>query len=253
MTAAATPSELTAAEAAAAAKRPVGDLGMQFMADPLTRQAGQQLGLRGRPLYHLGRGGALGDVPAEVVVAAFAFFPPAVVAEHWATGRAVLEPAEAARAYAGMCNDWGRRALTGQAGLDRLDALLARVVAAADPAGLPLFAGWREVVLPEDPPGRVAQRLHVLREHRGAVHVAAVAAVGLDPLGAILAGPYGAANAAFFDWPEPYPDPAPYAPAWAAAEDLTAAAAARPYEILDPAERAELARLLQGLHAAVLG
>lgn len=244
---------LTARQAADRAKRPVGDLGMQFMADPLTRDAGRRLGLRGRPLYHLGRGGALGDVPVAVVVAAFGFFPAAVVAEHWAAGRAALEPAEAARAYAGMCNDWGRRALAGQAGLDRVDALLARVVAAADPAGLPLFAGWREVVLPEDPPGRVAQRLHVLREHRGAVHVAAVAAVGLDPLAAILAGPYGAANAAFFDWPEPYPDPAGHAGAWAAAEDLTGAAAARPYEVLDPAERAELARLLQGLHTAVLG
>jgi hypothetical protein len=78
---------VTPAETAAALKKPIGDLGMQFMSDPLTRAAGKAMGLRGRPLYHLGRGGALGDVPAEVVVAAFYFFPPEVVIENWNAGR----------------------------------------------------------------------------------------------------------------------------------------------------------------------
>ncbi len=244
---------MTPQDTARALKKPVGDLGMQFMADPLTREAGKALGLRGRPLYHLGRGGALGDVPADVVVAAFAFFPPAVVTEHWEAGRAVLAPAEAARAYAGMCNDWGRRTLTGKPGLERADELVGRVVDGAQCAGLPLFAGWRQVVVPSDVPGRLAQRLHVLREHRGAVHAAAVAAVGLDPLAAIMAGTYGAANATFFEWPEPFPDPEPYREAWAAAEELTSAAAATPYELLSAPERAELVALLTDLHAAVLG
>ena len=60
-------------------------------------------------------------------------------------------------------------------------------------------------------------------------------------------------NARFFDWPEPYPDPAPYRAGWQRAEDLTAAAAALPYQRLGPAERRELANLLIGLRTALLG
>ncbi|MEO6204252.1 MAG: hypothetical protein ABIO67_02555 [Mycobacteriales bacterium] len=244
---------MTPTETAARLKKPIGDLGMQFMADPLTREAGKQLGLRSRPLYHLGRGGALGEVSVEVVIAAFAFFPPQVVTEHWNAAREVMDGPECARAYAGMCNDWGRRAFTGQPGIGRADELLGTVIAAAQSAGLPLFAGWRQVVLPADVPGRLAQRLHVMREHRGAVHVAAVAAVGLDPLAAVVAGTYGVANATFFEWPEPYPDPDLHREAWAAAETLTAAAASSPYDVLTDAECDELVALLEGLHATVLG
>ena len=40
---------MTPQDTAAALKKPIGDLGMQFMADPLTRDAArEQLGLRGR-------------------------------------------------------------------------------------------------------------------------------------------------------------------------------------------------------------
>lgn len=49
------------------------------------------------------------------------------------------------------------------------------------------------------------------------------------------------------------PDPAPYQAGWQQAEDLTAAAAAVPYQRLEPAERRELVDLLVELHTAVLG
>lgn len=244
---------MTPAEAAAAVKEPILRLGEGFMISADTRAKGRELGLRSRPLYHLGRGGALGDVPAEVVIAAFAFFPPEVVTTAWEQGRAVMPPPAAARAYAALCNAWGREHLTGQPGIERTAELLERVVAYAEPAGLPLFAGWRALPLPDDVPGRLAQLLMVMREHRGAVHVAAVAAVGLGPLEAIVAGTYGAANATFFEWPEPYPDPAPHRARWDAAEDLTMAGAAPPYDALSPDERLELAGLLTSLHKAVLG
>lgn len=238
---------MTPFDTAAALKKPIGDLGMQFMMDPLTREAGKALGLRGRPLYHLGRGGALGDVPAEVVVAAFAFFPPAVVTEHWQAGRAVMSPPEGALAYAAMCNDWGRRNLE-VPGAGRALELLERVVDGAQALGLPLFAGWRALPRPADVPGRLAQVVNVMREHRGSVHACAVAAVGLGPLEAIMAGTYGAVNAKFFEWPEPWPQAGPYEPAWQQAEALTCAAAAPPYESLSAAERAELVALLTEIH-----
>jgi len=239
---------MTPQETAAALKKPIGDLGMQFMADPATREAGRALGLRGRPLYHLGRGGALGDVPAEVVVAAFAFFPPAVVIEHWNAGREVMSPPAGAVAYAGMCNDWGRRHLDLPVAARALE-LLERVVDGAEGAGLPLFVGWRLLPRPSDVPGRLAQVLNVMREHRGSVHACAVAAVGLGPLEAIMAGTYGAVNAKFFEWPEPWPDAAPHVADWNQAEQLTTAAAAPPYALLADEERAELVALLTEVHA----
>ena len=245
---------LTPAEAAAALSTPVNQLGAAFMMDKATRDRGKaELGLRGRPLYHLGRGGALGDVPADVVIAAFAFFPPEVVRIHWEDGRRTVAPLDAAAFYARCCADWGRAHLAGVADLDRAVELVERVVDGAEPAGLPLFVAWRLLSRPDDAPGRLALLINVLREHRGAVHVAAVAAVGLDPLAAVVSGSYGPDNARFFEWPEPWPDPAEHKARWDAAEDLTAASAGRAYDALSSAERAELVALVSAAHTAALG
>lgn len=237
---------LTPAQTAAAVKDAVGGWGFTFMSDAGVRARGKaELGLRGRPLYHLGRAGALGDVPVEVVVAAEAFFPADVVRKAWEEGRAVVEPLEAARAYAGYCSDLFRERHGDKPDLPRLAELLERVVDHASALGLPLFAGWRALPRPEDAAGRVGLLLIVLREHRGSVHAAAVAVMGLGPLEAILAGSYGEANATFFEWPEPYPDPEPFRARWDAAEDLTSAAAALPYDALDSTERTELVGLVE--------
>lgn len=237
--------ELTPAQAAAAVKDAVGGWGFAWMSDAGVRARGKsELGLRGRPLYHLGRGGALGDVPVDVVVSAEAFFPPAVVRAAWEEGRAVLVPYDAAVAYAGFCSDVFRSTYGDRPDLPRLVELLERVVDGAEGAGLPLFAGWRALPRPDDAAGRAGLLLNVLREHRGAVHAAACAAMGLGPLEAIMAGSYGEANARFFEWPEPYPDPAPYRGRWDAAEELTSAATGRAYDALDSAERSELVQLV---------
>jgi hypothetical protein len=239
---------LTPAQAAAALKKPFGDFGFAWMSDADLRARGKaELGLRGRPLYHLGRAGVLGDVPVEVVVAVEAFFPPEVVRRAWEEGRAVVEPLVAARFYAAGCADIARRRFPDDERTARAVALLERVVDEAQPAGLPLFAAGRLLERPDDAPGRFGVLVNLIREHRGAAHVAAVTAVGLHPLAAIMTGAYGEANARFFEWPEPYPDPAPYRARWDAAEDLTCAAAAPPYDALDAAERAELVALATAL------
>ncbi len=237
--------DLTAAQTAAALKDGVGGFGFSWMADDATRERGKaELGLRGRAWYHLGRAGVLGDAPWQVVHAVEAFFPAAVIQEHWQQGRALVEPGVAAAAYAACCADVGRARFADTADTRRAADLVATAVDSVDVVGQPLFAGWRALARPDDAPGRLALLLNVLREHRGSVHAAAVAAVGLGPLEAIVAGSYGAGNARFFQWPEPYPDPAPYRAAWQQAEDLTSAAAARPYETLRASERGELVDLL---------
>ena len=239
---------MTPEETAAAVKGTVLTLGGAWMLDGATRARAREVGLRSRPSYYCGRGGVLGDVPAEVVAATFAFFPFPVLRDAWEAGRAVMAPAQASAHYAQFCADWGRDHYAAVADAGRLADLVARVVDGAEPAGLPLFAGWRAMPRPADDAGRLNLLLHVLREHRGAVHVAAVAAIGLDPLGAVVAGPYQD-NAKFFEWPEPYPDPEPYRAAWAKAEELTAAGAAPAFGALTVDERIELVALLESLSA----
>ena len=240
--------ELTAAQCAAALKDGVGGFGFAWMASKEGRDRGKaELGLRGRPLYHLGRAGVLGDVTVETVVAVEAFFPPEVVRKAWEEGRALVEPAVAARFYAGVCADHARTVFPDGPQTARAADLVECCVDGASALGLPLFAGWRALPRPDDAPGRLGLLLNCLREHRGSVHAAAVAAVGLGPLEAIMAGSYGEANARFFEWPEPYPDPAPWRARWDAAEDLTSAAAALAYDPLTAAERGELVELLADL------
>lgn len=239
---------LTAPDTAAALKDLVGGFGFDWMVAPDVRaRAKAELGLRGRAMYHLGRGGALGDVPVEVVMAAEAFFPPEVVRTHWDEGRAVMAPMDAALAYSGFCSDIARARFPDGPDVKRAADLVEQVVDGAEPLGLPLFAAWRALPRPDDAPGRLGLLLNVLREHRGSVHAAAVAAVGMHPLDAIVAGSYGEANARFFEWPEPYPDPAEHRAEWERAEELTSAAAAVPYAVLGEDERVELVELLTSL------
>ncbi|MCY7364474.1 MAG: hypothetical protein LH469_04050, partial [Frankiaceae bacterium] len=146
---------LTPGQTAAAVKDAVGGWGLAWMSDAGVRARGKaEHGLRGRPLYHLGRAGALGDVSVEAVIAVEAFFPPEVVRAAWDEGRALMEPLEAARAYAGYCSDLFRERYGDRPELDRLVALLEKVVDGAEPAGLPLFAAWRALPRPADAAGR---------------------------------------------------------------------------------------------------
>ncbi len=229
---------------AAAVGEPVRRLGGGFMLYRGTRAVGERLGVPRWPLYVAGRGGVLGDVDAEVAVATMVFFPPAWFRQGWDEARAIASPPVIAEGYLGGCRAWGRDKLAGFDGAERVAELATRISAAADPAALPLFAAWRAVPLPDGPLERAAQALHVLRELRGGLHGLAVVASGLTPLEAIVAGPGGTANAEFFGWQGPFPDPAPLAGRRQHAEDLTDDLMAVPAGALDPGERAEFADLV---------
>lgn len=242
---------MTPLEAATAAGPVVVGVGGKFMVWIPTLKRGPALGLpKGWEFYVIGRAGALGDVSPEAVAAVFAFQPAEVVMQRWRTAREIIDPLEAARAYAQACQDWGREHLAAAPNLDRLVALLGRVVHGAEVAGAPLFAAWRALPVPDDPPAAAAQLLHVLREHRGAMHVMAVVGVGLSPLEAVMAGG-GEANAEFLGWPRPYPDPAPLVERHTEAQAHTNVLSAGPYALLTEPERAELVELLLAAKAAV--
>ncbi|GAA3139195.1 hypothetical protein GCM10020001_072140 [Nonomuraea salmonea] len=149
----------------------------------------------------------------------------------------------------------GRRKLGGYEGCARIAELLEPVVEQASPVGAPLFAGWRAVPLPGDPPARAVQLMHVVRELRGGLHANAVIAAGLHPLEATLAAehdalPLGRSSgedvARFFTWPEPYERPGPeVVKRRAAVEENTDDLMAEVFSVLTDAESDELIELLR--------
>ena len=239
------------------AKGPIGDLGGAWMSSPAEEAASEAAGLDGWQLYFLGRHGVLGDVDPDVVLAAAYVFPADHLRAEWLAGRAVMTPGEALDRYVAVCHEWGEQRLAGFAGAARLAELGQRVIDAADVVGLPLFAGWRAMPVPsgDDPIGAARSFGHVcqvLREHRGACHGVALAALQLDPLMAILANPDGERpedNAVEYGWQPPFPAPTEAdrqlrAEVERLTDDLVAAA----YDALTADELAELVALLRSAH-----
>ena len=120
--------------------------------------------------------------------------------------------------------------------------LLGRVVARVGRDGAPLFAGWRLLDEPRAPKALLLHRINALRELRGATHAAAVLTVGLEPLEALVV--QAPAMAKLFEWPEPYPDAAPFAERWKLAEARTDRVFGRRLGVLDDVERDELVEAL---------
>lgn len=235
--------DLDPIQLASRAGPPIVALGGAFMLDAATTARGAGLGLDLASFYGLGRGAVLGDADPDVIAAAFPFISIDVVRAVIPAARAILPPAQAIGHYAEACRTWGRTHLVGVDGLDRLAALLERIVRAASVTGNPLFAGWRKVPLPDDSEGRAAQLLFVAREHRGGPHLAALRAGELSALDAIIVG-QGPDAAALYGWPAPYPDPEPLRERHAAAVALTDRLVAPDYATLDRAEGNELLDLL---------
>jgi len=219
----------------------IASLPAGFMLDGATYARGGELGFDGIDFYVAGRGGALGDVDGTVVAAAFVFFHPATIVERWDRGRAVMPPSEAAQAFASCLDSWAAAHLADGIDYDRLAALEGKVIAAASPAGAPLFAAWAALSEPEDAKTLALHRMNVLREWRGALHGAAVIASGLAPLEAVMVRTPGMAG--LFGWPEPHPDPGPCEERWAGAQAATDRTVGRAFAALEAAERAELVEL----------
>ncbi|MBG0828871.1 hypothetical protein HS041_13940 [Planomonospora sp. ID67723] len=213
----------------------------------------EQTGTPPRAMYFRGRCGVLGEVDADVVMAATVFFTADDVRANWEAGKS-LPVERAVELYAGACHDWGRRRLGDFAGAARLAELLEPVVRDASALCAPLFAGWRALPLPDDAPARVTHLMHLVRELRGGLHAVAVLAEGLTPLEAMVfssheGSPLGLVSgedmARFFGWPEPYPAPGPETLARRArAEELTDRMMAPFFSALGDEESAELVELV---------
>ncbi len=231
--------------AADALAEPVGTFGTRWMMSPASYAAAAERGHVGLDFYFRGRVGAMGEVHAESAIAVLAFFDHDVVREAWARGPAVESAFESARHFSDLCAEYGRTRLHDDVDLASLAGLLGRVVESADAAGLPLFAAWRALDVPDDAAGAVAHHLNGMRELRGGAHVAALAVQPVEPLHAVMVKG-GEPNARLFghqgDLPEVTDE---IAARCAAAEAATSAAVAATLAILTDGERADLVRLTQ--------
>ena len=146
---------MTPEETAAACKDAVSQIASKFMLDGATYAAGAQAGFAGLDFYVCGRGGALGEVDADVVAAAFAFFEPGNVRSNWEQGTKVMPAREAAARFVAAGHAWAAANLPAE-GADwaRLADLIGQVNASASPAVAPLFVAWRAMPEPTgDDPG----------------------------------------------------------------------------------------------------
>ncbi len=240
-------------------KRPIQQWTRGWMLTKATDDKGVELGLEsGRQFWICGRAGVIGDGDASVAAAALAFLDPAEVRRYWDSLPPQLPPRVVAEAYAERIFEWGDRELPqfGEATLRSVEDLSRRVIDAAPCSLGVLFAGWRAMPKPPSLGAQVALSTHVLREMRGAAHIAALNAVGISPLQAVLASPAppprsGPEWAEHLGWTGPFEDPDALRAARDEAEDLTNEILARYFDVLSPDEVSELAGLLTDTRNAI--
>lgn len=132
--------------------------------------------------YIWGRAAFLGEPAAGVVVAAFGVFEPTFLAGMYENSRSQISRGEVLAA----------REAGAVESLEQVVPVTAEIVAAGDAlldatqkvdaTARPLFAGLRDLPVPESPLGRLWRGAELVREHRGDGHLGVCIGEGLDPL-----------------------------------------------------------------------
>jgi hypothetical protein len=133
--------------------------------------------------FFTGRGSVLGDVPAEVVAAAFAVFNPDEIVPVVRRGQALADARSMWAARLDGAAAQLRRILGPEPA--RVGWVADRLLAAADDlplAGRAFFAAQRGAAIPDDPLARLWRSADRLREFRGDSHIQIWSAAGFDPL-----------------------------------------------------------------------
>jgi hypothetical protein len=133
------------------------------------------------PAYFTSRGSVMGQVPGEVVAAAFAVFKADSVVRAVDRGWALTDaPTICAARTDGAVSQLTRILGESPEGLARGTELLAGAVDGLRPEGRPLFAGLLSLDLPGQPLGDMWRLADLLREYRGDCHTAAWTSAGLN-------------------------------------------------------------------------
>lgn len=133
------------------------------------------------PAYFTSRGSALGQVPGELVAAAFGVFNAEAVIPSVTYGWTLTDAATIAdERLRGAVEQLERILGPAPEGIDRANALLAAALGPLQPWGRALFAGTLAQPLPGTPMGDLFRLGDRLREYRGDSHIAAWVAAGFD-------------------------------------------------------------------------
>lgn len=131
--------------------------------------------------YFCSRGSLLGQVPGELVAAAFAVFNPAAVIPAVAFGWSLTDATTIGQARTeGSIAQLTRILGSAPAGIARLRDALGRASTSLPVAGRPLYAGVLAQGVPTSPIGAAWRFADRLREYRGDSHTAAWTAAGFD-------------------------------------------------------------------------
>jgi hypothetical protein len=148
---------------------------------PSPGTTGDGVALPDGPAYFCSRGASMGQVPGEVVAAAFAVFNPAVVVPAVSYGWTLTDaPTIVAARREGATGQLRRILGADPDGAPRAAELLARAAAPLRPEGRPLYAGVRSLEEPTNPLARAWHLADLLREYRGDSHTAAWVGAGFD-------------------------------------------------------------------------
>jgi hypothetical protein len=133
------------------------------------------------PAYFCSRGSVLGQVPGEVVAAAFAVFNPAAVVPAVTHGWTLTDAPTICRARTDGASTQLVRLLGEEPqGLDRAIQLLHQAGSQLRPEGRPLYSGLAALDLPDEKVGAMWRLADRLREYRGDAHTAAWTSAGFD-------------------------------------------------------------------------
>ena len=137
--------------------------------------------------YFTSRGACMGQVPGEVVVAAFGCFNPQVVVPAVRAGWQITDRPTILRARENGATGMLQRVLgEAPAGLARATELLRRAADAATWPGRGMYGGLRSLGFPGTPMGDLWRAADLVREHRGDSHVISWAVGGADAVEVLL-------------------------------------------------------------------
>ncbi len=131
--------------------------------------------------YFTSRGSVMGQVPGELVAAAFAVFNPEVVVPLVSYGWTLTDaPTICAARTEGAIGQLRRILGDEPDGVARVGTRLLEAAETSRPEGRPLFAGQCSLPLPGSPLGDMWRGADTLREYRGDAHTAAWTSAGFD-------------------------------------------------------------------------
>lgn len=149
-----------------------------------SRRTNEQLaahGLNFLTAYVWGRAACMGDVPAALVVSAFAAFDPGLITATYEEARSHIGHDEML-AIRDTATIESLQAILGNADVTSAVSILRRGLAAVDGTGRALFSGLLSRPWPSSPVGQLWRACDMVREHRGDSHIAAYITAGLGPV-----------------------------------------------------------------------